>query len=125
MCTRATHFHTTTFSAGTYLALPFATLQSTLVVFNGVGIRRTTLVADSLLLKFALMVTTYETWVVPISVTVGMMRSGNFTFDVERYLLCRCVSFNKDLGFWRNIPHKLEFTVWWNETDRARRVEFV
>lgn len=46
------------FSAGTYLALPLATLQSTLIVLSGVGIRRTTLVADSLLLKFVLTVMT-------------------------------------------------------------------
>jgi hypothetical protein len=56
------------------------------VVFSGVGIRRTTLVADNLLLKLALTVTIYVTWVVPTSVTVGIIRSGNFTFDVERYL---------------------------------------
>jgi hypothetical protein len=48
-----TDFQTTTFSAGTYLAFPFAALHSTVVVFNGVGIRITTLVAESLLLKFA------------------------------------------------------------------------
>lgn len=80
------YFHTTTFSAGTYLAFPFATLQSTVVVFKGVGIRNTTFVAESLLLKFAFMVIVYETWVVPISVTVGMIRRGSFTFEVERYL---------------------------------------
>jgi hypothetical protein len=81
-----TDFQTTTFSAGTYLAFPFATLHSTVVVFNGVGIRITTLVAESLLLKFAFTVTVYETWVVPISVTVGMIRRGSLTLDVERYL---------------------------------------
>lgn len=81
-----TYFHTTTFSAGTYFAFPLATLQSTEVVFKGVGIRKTMLVADSLLLKFALMVIIYVTCVVPISVTVAITRSGSFTFDVERYL---------------------------------------
>ena len=57
-----------------------------MVVFSGVGIRRTTFVAESLLLKFALTVIVYETCVVPISVTVGMMRRGSLTLDVERYL---------------------------------------
>lgn len=56
-------------------------------MFNGVGIRRTTLVAESLLLKLALIVTVYETCVVPISVTVGIIRNGSLTFDVDRYLL--------------------------------------
>ena len=81
-----TYFHIMTFSAGTYFALPFATLQSTLVVLSGVGIRTTTFVAESLLLKFVLTVTTYDTCVVPISLTVGMTRNGNFTFEVDRYL---------------------------------------
>lgn len=81
-----THFHTTTFSAGTYLAFPVGTLQSTDVVFKGVGMRSTTLVADSLLLKLALTAIMYDTWVVPISVTVGITRSGNLTFEVDRYL---------------------------------------
>ncbi len=81
-----THFHTTTFSAGTYLAFPFATLQSTLMAFSGVGIRMTTLVADSLLLKLVFTVTTYDTCVVPISFTVGITRSGSLTLDVARYL---------------------------------------
>ena len=81
-----THFHTTTFSAGTYLAFPVEALHSTDVVFKGVGMRSTTLVADNLLLKFALTATIYVTCVVPISVTVGITRSGNLTFDVDRYL---------------------------------------
>jgi hypothetical protein len=68
------------------LALPLATLQSTSVVFNGVGIRRMRFVAANLALKLALTVTTYETSLVPISVTVGMTRSGSLTFDVDRYL---------------------------------------
>ena len=79
-----THFQTTTFSAGTYFALPLGTLQSTLVVFNGVGIRITTLVADNLVLKVVLTVMSYETCDVPISFTVGMTLSGSLTFDVER-----------------------------------------
>jgi hypothetical protein len=83
---QVTYFHTTTFSAGTYLALPFATLQSTLVVFNGVGIRKTTLVADNLFPKLAFTAMLYDTCVVPISFTVGITRKGNLTFDVERYL---------------------------------------
>jgi hypothetical protein len=81
-----TYFQTTTFSPGTYFALPLATWQSTAVVFSGVGMRRTTFVADSLLLKLALTVTAYETCVVPISVTVGITRRGSLTFEVERYL---------------------------------------
>lgn len=84
--TKTTHFQTTTFSPGTYLAFPFTTLQSTVVVFNGVGMRRTTFVAESLLLKFAFKVIVYETCVVPTSVTVAITRSGNLTFEVERYL---------------------------------------
>ena len=80
------HFHTTTFSSGTYFAFPLVTLFSTVVVFNGVGIRRTTSVADNLLLKFALTETVYDTCVVPISVTLGMIRRGNLTFEVDRYL---------------------------------------
>jgi hypothetical protein len=83
------YFHTTTFSAGTYFALPVATLHSTVVVLSGVGIRRTTLVAASLLLKLALTVIVYDTKVVPTSVTVGMIRRGSLTFDVERYLATR------------------------------------
>lgn len=81
-----THFHTTTFSAGTYFALPLGTLQSTVVVLRGVGIRMTTLVAESLLLKLVFTVTAYDTCVVPISLTVGRTRNGSFTFEVERYL---------------------------------------
>lgn len=77
------------FSAGTYLALPLGTLQSTLVVLSGVGIRITTLVAESLLLKSAFTLTIYDTCVVPISLTVGITRSGNLTFLVDRYLVTR------------------------------------
>lgn len=47
--------------------------------------------AESLLLKLVFTVTTYDTWLVPISLTVGMTRRGNFTFDVERYLQDRSV----------------------------------
>ncbi len=81
-----TYFQTTTFSAGTYFAFPSATLQSTLVVLRGVGIRMITLVAESLLLKFVLTATTYETCVVPISFTVAMTFRGSLTFVVDRYL---------------------------------------
>lgn len=49
-----TYFQIITFSAGTYLALPILTLQSTLVVFSGVGIFITTLLALSFGGKFAL-----------------------------------------------------------------------
>lgn len=83
---KKTNFHTITFSSGTYFAFPFATLQSTSVAFKGVGILNTTFVADNLLLKIVLRVTVYCTWVVPTSVTLGITRIGNFTFDVERYL---------------------------------------
>jgi hypothetical protein len=83
-CEMKTHFHMTTFSAGTYFALPLATLLSTVVVFRGVGIRKMTSVADSLLLKFALTEIVYDTCVVPISVTLGMIRSGSLTFEVDR-----------------------------------------
>jgi len=44
------------------------------------------LVAESLLLKLALTVTVYCTWVVPISVTDGMTLRGSLTLEVERYL---------------------------------------
>lgn len=80
------HFQMTSLSAGTYLALPVATLQSTLVVLSGVGIRRTTFVADSLASKLVFTITMYVTCEVPISLTVGMILNGSFTFDVERYL---------------------------------------
>lgn len=49
--------------------------------------RRTTLVADNLGLKFVRMLTIYDTWVVPISVTVGNTLSGKLMFEVDRYLL--------------------------------------
>lgn len=75
-----------TFSEGAYLALPVATLQSADVAFRGVGIRNTTLVAESLTLKLALTVIVYCTWDVPTSVTDGVIRKGSLTFDVERYL---------------------------------------
>ena len=55
------HFHTTTFSSGTYFAFPVATLQSTVVVLSGVGIRRTIFVAESLGPKLVLTVTVYDT----------------------------------------------------------------
>lgn len=96
-----THFHTITFSAGAYFAFPVATLQSADVAFNGVGIRRTMLVAESLLPKLALTVTVYCTCVVPISVTDGMTFKGNLTFEVERYLevvSCRSPKSSKTFG---------------------------
>jgi len=74
------------------------------VVFRGVGIRKTTLVAESLALKLVLMVMTYETREVPISVTVGMMRSGNFTLDVARYLKREGVTLRKKESV-KNKPH--------------------
>ena len=76
-----------TFSAGTYFALPFGTLQSTVVVFKGVGMRRMTFVALNLALKLAFTVTMYETAVVPFSVIVGRIRNGRLTLVVERYLI--------------------------------------
>lgn len=48
------YFQMMTFSAGTYFAFPIPTLQSTLVVFSGVGILMTTLFADSFGGKLAL-----------------------------------------------------------------------
>jgi len=74
------------FSAGTYFAFPVAVFRSTEVVFKGVGIRSVTVVALSLELKLALMVTTYETSLVPFSVMVGRTRRGKLIFAVERYL---------------------------------------
>jgi len=126
MISMSTYFHTTTFSAGTYFALPLCTLQSTEVVFSGVGIRRTTLVAESLLLKFVLTITLYVTWLVPISFTMGIILSGNLTFDVERYLEENLVSakeFRK--AIYDNIRHELEFSIGRYKTDRASGIEFV
>ena len=78
------YFQTTTFSAGTYLALPLGALHSTLVVFSGVGILTTRLEAESFASKLVLIVTIYETPMVPISFTVARTLMGSFTFDVER-----------------------------------------
>jgi len=72
------------FSAGTYLALPLGTLNSTLVVFSGVGILTTRLEAESFVSKLVLIATIYETPVVPTSLTVASTLIGSFTFDVER-----------------------------------------
>jgi hypothetical protein len=72
------------FSPGTYLALPFGALHSTLVVFNGVGILTTRLEAESFASKMVLIVMIYETPVVPTSFTVANTLMGSFTFDVER-----------------------------------------
>jgi hypothetical protein len=74
--------------------------------------RITTFVAESLLLKFVLIVTTYETWVVPISFTVGITRRGSFTFDVERYLGKVGVAIRiKTVGCGLNLLHEFEFTI--------------
>ena len=81
-----THFHTMRFSAGTYLALPSWTLQSTLVVLRGVGILRTTLLALSFGLKLALIWIVYSTRDLPISSTIGWTRKGSWTLLVDRYL---------------------------------------
>ncbi len=81
-----TYFHTTTFSAGEYLAFPWATLQSTVVVLSGVGIRSTTAVAYSLESKFVLTVIVYCICEEPISLTLVITRSGNLTLLVDRYL---------------------------------------
>lgn len=94
-----------------------------MVVLSGVGIRRTTFVAESLLLKLALMVTTYDTWDVPISFTVGIIRNGNLTFDVERYLSgVRRVNSNACRP---NIPHQFEFTVGGDKANGAGRIEVI
>ena len=58
---KKTDFHTITFSSGTYFAFPFATLQSALVAFKGVGILNTIFVADNLLLKIVFRVIVYCT----------------------------------------------------------------
>ena len=81
---RRPHFQITTFSAGTYLALPLGTLHSTLVVLSGVGTFTTRLEAESLASKLVLMVMVYETPVVPISFTVANTLMGSFTLEVER-----------------------------------------
>ena len=56
-----TYFQMITFSAGEYFALPDAVLHVAMVVFNGVGIRSTILVALSLGLKPVFTVMLYWT----------------------------------------------------------------
>ena len=68
-----------------YLALPTWTLQSTLVVLSGVGMRRTMLLALSLGEKLALSCIVYSTLLLPTSSTIGWTLNGKLTFDVERY----------------------------------------
>lgn len=75
-----------TFSAGSYLALPLGTLQSTVVAFKGVGIRNETSVALSFVSNTAFTVIAYETLDVPFSTTVGKTLIGRLTDVVERYL---------------------------------------
>ena len=79
------YFQTMMFSAGTYFALPFRALQSTVIVLRGVGIWRMTLIALSLGLKLALTVTIYDTSLIPFPVMVGNVHRGRLIF-VDWYL---------------------------------------
>lgn len=81
-----TYFQMITFSSGTYFPLPVAHLTSTVVVFSGVGIRRTMSVALSLLLNVVRTATVYSTLDRPCSTTIGWIRRGRFTLVVDRYL---------------------------------------
>ena len=123
---KRTNFHTITFSSGTYFAFPFATLQSAFVAFKGVGILNTIFVADSLLLKIVLRVIVYCTWVVPTSVTLGMIRMGSFTFEVERYLSSRNIIQNQNQKPHKiNQPHQLKIPIRRYKTDRPRSVKII
>lgn len=89
-------------------------------MFNGVGIRKTTLVADNLFPKLAFTEMLYDTCVVPISFTVGITRKGNLTFDVERYLYnvfsvvcCGTEKYKND------SPHQFKFAIGRNKAYRA------
>ena len=84
---RFTHFHTIMFSAGTYFAFPTPTLLFTLVVFNGVGILNTTLLAFSLGSNDARRWMVYSTRDLVGSVTWVCSRNGRLIFVVDRYLL--------------------------------------
>ena len=52
---------------------------------------------------------------------MGMIRKGNLTLDVARYLT------NDQSGYSRecvDLPHELEFPIWWNEADCSGRIKF-
>lgn len=91
-------------------------------MFKGVGIRKTTLVAESLGLKLVFTVTSYDTRDVPISVTVGITLRGNLTLDVERYLEERSWE-DETRGGVDHTLHEFEFAIWWNEAYRPVGVE--
>lgn len=80
------HFQMITFSAGTYFAFPTPTFVATFVVFNGVGIRSTTLLALSFGSKAARRWIVYSTRDFVGSVTCVCRRKGRLMLVVERYL---------------------------------------
>jgi len=124
--TKQTNFHTITFSSGTYFAFPFATLQSAFVAFKGVGILSTTFVADNLLLKIVLRVIVYCTWVVPTSVTLGMIRMGSFTLEVERYLLDPMQFRTSPKNKLQNpLPHQFKLPIRRYKTNRPRSIKVI
>ena len=81
-----TYFQTIIFSAGTYLAFPIGTLTCAPVVFSGVGIRRTTLLAFSFPSKLARRCIVYSTLDLVGSVTCVCSLKGKLMLDVDRYL---------------------------------------
>ncbi len=76
-------FHTMLFSAGSYLALPCVQRSEMRAVLSGVGMRMTTLVANSLDPKLALTPMLYSTLVLPTSLTMAWILKGRLTFSVR------------------------------------------
>ena len=112
-----TYFQTIIFSAGTYLAFPMGTFTCAPVVFSGVGIRKTTLLALSLPSKLALRCIVYSTRDLDGSVTCVWSLNGKLILDVDRYLASA-------LSAKRNSPHELKLSIWRDEADGSVRVEF-
>jgi hypothetical protein len=63
--------------------------------------------------------------VVPISVTLGITRRGNLTFDVERYLVKTTIEYNGSTKKSKYSPHQFKFTIRRYETDCPVGVKFV
>jgi hypothetical protein len=102
------------FSAGLYFAFPTPTFASAFVVFNGVGILSTTLLAFNFGSKLARRWIVYSTRDFVGSVTCVCSRKGRLMFDVERYRM----SSNSPSGGMKlidlsesNLPRR---THWWN-----------
>lgn len=110
----STHFQMMKFSAGLYFAFPTPTFASAFVVFNGVGILSTTLLAFNFGSKLARRWIVYSTRDFVGSVTCVCNRKGRLMFDVERYRM----SSNSPSGGMKlidrsesNLPRR---THWWN-----------